>query len=96
MYVVFYFQPLPAMLKNPFELNRECLPVRDHNNDDKKNYHRLVKNLTSHIHIVLRPTKGVETAPLAVDPTSSSFIMFASSSDNQRTMTAGRKKYIVR
>ncbi|KAI8432881.1 hypothetical protein MSG28_013807 [Choristoneura fumiferana] len=34
-------RPLPAMLKNPFELNRECLPVRDHINDDIKNHHRL-------------------------------------------------------
>ncbi|PZC72954.1 hypothetical protein B5X24_HaOG210326 [Helicoverpa armigera] len=43
-------RPLPAMLKNPFELNRECLPVRDHINDDIKNHHRFAKYLTSHSH----------------------------------------------
>lgn len=46
MYVVFYFQPLPAMLKSPFELNRECLPLRDHINDDFKNHHRIANYLT--------------------------------------------------
>lgn len=62
MYVVFYFQPLPAMLENPFELNRECLPVRDHINDDIENNHRLAKYLTSHNHFVLRIyEKGCES-----------------------------------
>lgn len=42
----FYFQPLPAMLKNPFELNRECLPVRDLINDDIESHHRF-DNLTN-------------------------------------------------
>ncbi|XP_041970863.1 plectin isoform X9 [Aricia agestis] len=33
-------RPLPAMLKSPFELKRECLPLRDHINDDFKKHHR--------------------------------------------------------
>lgn len=53
MYVVFYFQPLPAMLKSPFELKRECLPLRDHINDDFKKHHRLA-NPNTHNHTVLR------------------------------------------
>ncbi|KAG6463453.1 hypothetical protein O3G_MSEX013876 [Manduca sexta] len=51
-------RPLPAMLKNPFELNRECLPVRDHINDDIDNNHRFAKYLTSHNHFVLRVCAG--------------------------------------
>lgn len=63
MYVVFYLQPLPA---NPFELNRECLPVRDHINDDTMNHHRLAKYLTYHIHLVLRILNAADRT--ALDP----------------------------
>ncbi|KAH9633161.1 hypothetical protein HF086_013784 [Spodoptera exigua] len=56
-------RPLPAMLKNPFELNRECLPVRDHINDDIKNHHRFAKYLTSHSHCA----KNFEVAMQAVE-----------------------------
>lgn len=53
--MLFYFQPLPEMLNNPFELNRECLPVGHTLTSTETSQY--AKYLTLHCSLVLRIKK---------------------------------------